>query len=245
MALHFRRGLRVLMYHKVSVDSVDRLTVTAEQLEQQLRWLQQRDYQFVTTAEVIAASMGKCELASRSVLATFDDAYDDTLQVAQPVLERCRARAIVFVPTAFVGKTSSWDANAAPLMSTAQLKKLADFGWELGWHSHQHFNYGTASADEIERDLRDSGEAFRAMGLGTVPALAYPYGGRPKEAVRRDAMYDRLRAHGLKIAFRIGGRINRLPLSARHPFELNRIGVRGDRSFGAFTWDMRFGRLLG
>ena len=36
----------------------------------------------------------------------------------------------------------------------------------------------------------------------------------------------------MRIAFRIGNRINRLPLRDR--FEINRLGVRGDRELGFF-----------
>lgn len=245
MALRFRRGLRVLMYHKVSAESVDRLTVTASQLERQLRWLQQQEFQFVTTTEVIEAIEGKREIPKRSVLVTFDDAYDNTLQIAQPVLDRCRVSAIVFVPTAFVGKSSAWDENAAPLMSASELEQLHSAGWELGWHSHQHRNYGESTADEIERDLKENREAFQYMGLKPVPAFAYPYGGRPSGPQQREQMYRSLNAAGVKLAFRIGGRIVRPPLPRQQRYELNRIGVRGDRSFGTFTWAMRFGRLLG
>ena len=51
-----------------------------------------------------------------------------------------------------------------------------------------------------------------------------------------------LRECGVRLAFRIGNRINRLPLA--DPFEIQRLSVRGDESFGAFQRRIRWGRLF-
>lgn len=238
-----RRGLRVLMYHKLSATRADALTVTTAQLEEQLRWLQRRDWQIVRLADVVRAIEGESPLPDRCVLITFDDGYLDTLQLAKPVLDRCGLCAAVFVPTAFVGQASTWDRDARPLMSGNDLRMLAAAGWEIGLHSHAHVSYATLDADRIERDARQNFAALGELGLTPVPALAYPYGHRPGRGTARAAMKTALQAAGVRIAFRIGNRINALPI--REAFEINRLDVRGDRSFAVFRRKMNWGRLIG
>jgi peptidoglycan/xylan/chitin deacetylase (PgdA/CDA1 family) len=229
-----RRGLRVLMYHKVSPATADELTVTAAQLDAQLRWLRAAGFQFVTAADLLRGG----PLPARPVLVTFDDAYVNTFAHAHPVLRALGVPAVVFVPTAFIGRTSAWDRDAQPLMDAAQLCALATDGWELGLHSHRHENYANLAPAQIAEDVRASFAAFAAHGLPVVPALAYPYGGRPRDGA---AMKAALREAGVRLAFRIGNRVNPLPLA--DPFEIHRLGSRGDASFGAFQRKVRWGRL--
>ena len=236
MRWFFRRGLRVLMHHKVSPDTADEHTVTAAQLERQLRWLRAEGFQFVTLADLLGAT-----LPARPVLVTFDDAYVDTLEVAQPVLRALGVPAVVFVPTAFVGQTSAWDRDARPLMDAGQLRALAADGFELALHSHRHENYAGLTAAQVADDVRASLAAFQRLGLSPASVLAYPYGGRPREAATRAAMKAALREGGVRLAFRVGNRMNPLPLA--DPFEIQRLSVRGDASFGAFQRRIRWGRL--
>ena len=236
MRWFFRRGLRVLMYHKVSPTACGALAVTAPQLEQQLRWLRDEGFRFVTVADVLRDA-----LPEWPVLVTFDDAYVDTQEHAQPVLRAFGVPAVVFVPTAFIGQTSSWDRDARPLMNVAQLRALAADGCELALHSHRHANYAALTAAQIADDVRESSSTFRQLDLPFVPALAYPYGGRPRAGAVRSAMKMAMRECGVKLAFRIGNRINRLPLA--DPFEIQRLGVRGDYSFGVFQRQIWWGRL--
>jgi peptidoglycan/xylan/chitin deacetylase (PgdA/CDA1 family) len=239
MRWSYRRGLRVLMYHRTSLATADEQTVTAAQLERQLRWLHERGFVFVTVEEVLRGS-----LPEWPVLVTFDDAYVSTLEVAAPVLRDLKVPGAIFVPTAFVGQTSSWDADARPLMDGPQLRTLASGGFEIGLHSHRHENYARYfDAAQVAEDVRASFTVLRELGISPVPALAYPYGGRPRDWSTLCAMKKELWQSGVHLAFRIGNRINEVPL--RDPFEIQRLSVRGDESFSSFQRKIRWGRLLG
>lgn len=237
-----RRGLRVLMYHRVSTTRADALTVTPAQLDAQVRWLQAEQYTFVRTTDVMRACDAGQRLPGNSVLLTFDDAYVDTLELAHPVLAARGVTAAVFVPTAYIGGASTWDREAHPLMNGTQLATLAAAGWELGLHSHRHLNYATTPAEQVFEDIRENLATFHALGLSPAPVLAYPYGRRPPGAARGQ-LHATLTAAGIRLGFRIGNRIN-APMP-RDRFELNRLDIRGDRSFAAFRRKMLWGRLLG
>lgn len=236
-----RRGLRVLMYHRVAAGAGDALTVTPEQLAAQLSWLRDQGFNFVTGNEVLRAAAGGRSLPAWPVLVTFDDAYLDTLEQAQPVLARLGVPAVVFVPTAFVGQANAWDGGGQPLMNVAQLRRIAGQGIELGLHSHRHVNYAELTPAQIAEDVRECLAAFAAWSLPFMPALAYPYGRRPAGAARA-ALPEALQALGVQAAFRIGNRINAWPL--RRPFEINRLGVRGDERFSAFQRKIYWGRIV-
>ena len=235
-----RRGLRVLMYHKVSLKTGDALTVTTAQLKSQLEWLRTEEFQFITCAALLAALETGKEISPRAVLVTFDDAYLDNYELALPLLQQLGVPAAIFIPTDYIGKTSSWDSDACPLMNAEQLRATVAQGFELGLHSHQHTNYRAMTAESLAHDVRACVATMRNLGLPYVSALSYPYGKRPKTAGDRSAMLDAFREAGVKAAFRIGNRINPLPLRDR--FEINRLGVRGDESLAAFRRKIKWGR---
>lgn len=229
------------MYHKLSATEVDELTVTPAQLEQQLAWVRAQGGVFLRMADVLRAIDGRVMLPRCPVLVTFDDAYLDTFEMARPVLKRLGIPAVVFVPTAFVGRTAAWDGNGRTLMNAAQLRELAADGWELGLHSHNHINYETASPSVLASDLQRCVAFFRRENLPWTPAIAYPYGRRPRGWEHRQQMLAEFRAHEVRLGFRIGNRVNPWPL--RDPFEINRLGARGDRTLEAFQRKFRWGRL--
>jgi peptidoglycan/xylan/chitin deacetylase (PgdA/CDA1 family) len=226
------------MYHRVSHTQGDALTVTCEQLETQLRWLHAEGFTFITGAQLLNAQRGGPALSPHSVLVTFDDAYVDTLTLAAPILMQQHAPAIVFVPTAYIEGTSQWDTVPQPLLSVAQLQALARNGWEIGYHSHQHANYAQLTSKQRVTDLEANATTLQP--LHPIAAFAYPYGKRPESRMEKKELYRAFKSKGIDVAFRIGNRINSLPL--RNEFEINRLGVRGDRSFSFFQRQLWWGR---
>lgn len=229
------------MYHKVTLGSGDALTVTRRQLEWQLDWLAGGGFGFVSLSQVLAWASGAGTLPPRPVLVTFDDAYLDTWEIARPVLGERGITATVFVPTAFIGGHSGWDAEPRPLMDVDRLRELAAAGWALGLHSHAHRNLRDLPSAEIAEDVSRCAAEFPRLGLPAAPVFAYPFGGRPRGGPELSVLREALSAVGVRLAFRIGGRVNKLPLA--DPLEVNRIGPRGDRSDGEFRRRIRWGRF--
>ncbi len=235
-------GLRVLMYHKFSTAEKDYLTVTAQQFDEQLAFLKNENYTFVKLSDVLKHLETGEKMPKNALLLTFDDAYVSQKAIAEPILKKYNATAAMFIPSAFVGNQSSWDDNAAPLLSVAELKKLDPSVWELGLHSHSHFNFKTALLEVILSDVYVNMYFFKEQKLTLTPALAYPYGAYPKTGKKSSDMMEGFDNWGVKAAFRIGNRVNRYPLSKK--YEIQRIDVRGTESFEDFMFKVRYGKLV-
>jgi len=179
---------------------------------------------------------------SDGILLTFDDAYLNNLEHAYPILKKHHARAIIFVPSAYVGQSSDWDIDAEPLMSVEQLRALDSEVFDLGLHTHTHRHFADLTIEEITQEVSQNIQFFEENQLDFVSALAYPYGGRPKDKSIKQQMTNALRQMGVLMAFRIGNRLNAWPLSNR--YEIQRIDVRGTDSMAVFKRKIKWGKVL-
>jgi peptidoglycan/xylan/chitin deacetylase (PgdA/CDA1 family) len=98
--------LRVLTYHRVdhpnSRPDLDPLLISAvpEQFDFQMKWLSKR-FDVVSVDDVLGFVGGCGKLPKRPMLITFDDAYQDFLTHAVPVLKKYSLPSVLFVPTAY------------------------------------------------------------------------------------------------------------------------------------------------
>lgn len=238
-----RTGLRVLMYHRV--DAVpDRATVTPEQLERHLGWLREQGYALVRLQDVVRYSDGGAPLPARPVLLTFDDGTADAHDLLLPLLRRLGAPAAVFVVPGFAGSEREYAGASRRFATASQLRALAEGGVELGLHTFEHVDLSARSPAEAADDVGRCARWLTGEGLPFQPAVAYPFGAYPrKDPERRAAFLAALRGAGVTVAFRIGNRVNPLPLPS--PLEVQRIEVRGDEPPWVFRWKVRRGRRKG
>jgi peptidoglycan/xylan/chitin deacetylase (PgdA/CDA1 family) len=235
-----RKGVRVLMYHKFSTELNDFLTVTIAQFEAQLAYLKSENYQFITAQNLLDFYINNKPLPSKPLLLTFDDGYVNNLELAYPILKKYDAKATIFIPTSFVGKTNKWDNGNDGIMSLEQLKSLDPSVFELALHSHEHRNYADLSVAEIASDVARNVAFFKQNNLNYTPVFAYPYGGRPENEIKIGMIYA-FNTFGIKAAFRIGNRVNSLKI--KYLYELNRIDMRGADGFWVFKWKVRVGKI--
>ncbi len=234
------RALRVLMYHRVSERAADRGTVPAAALERQIGWLRARAYALVRLEDVVAHARGGAPLPERAVLLTFDDGTADALDLLLPVLRRTAAPAAVFVVPGFAGSERRYDGALRRFLSAGEMRVLAGAGVAIGLHTFEHANLARLSPEEVERDVARCLDWLRAAEVPHAPALAFPYGAFPREERARGAFAEALRRAGVEVGFRIGNRVNSVPLRA--PLEIQRTEVRGDEPFWMFAWKVWRGR---
>lgn len=237
-----RRGLPILMYHKVSEHISDGLTLTVGQLDLQLMYLKEKGYRVISFKELKEFQAEGVGLPRKTVIITFDDAYQNFRERALPLLRKYNFTATVFVPVAYIGKTNIWDHGTDPIMTVDELRQLANRKEaEIGLHSFLHRSYGDMAPADMEEDLQNCYSTLTFHAIPFVKVLAYPYGGFPKKDLRlKGQMIDVFRKMNLDFALRIGNRINPWPLRA--PYEINRIDIKGSDSFFIFRTKLKKGR---
>lgn len=186
----WRLGLRrllaprisVLLYHRVSDDARDNLTVGVEQFDRQMELIS-RYCQSLSIDEVL-----DCAAVPRTrkplVCITFDDGYLDNYLNAAPILLRHGVPAAFFVSTGLIGTQGRFPHDVRrgnpviPLMDWDHLRALHAAGFVIGSHSVSHIDCAAESAERVRSELEQSrAHLRRELGLERV-IFAYPYGGR-------------------------------------------------------------------
>jgi peptidoglycan/xylan/chitin deacetylase (PgdA/CDA1 family) len=188
----------IFAYHAIGEcaegDDPHNLFVATASFADQMRHLAAR-YDVVSLQDLIENPGGP-----RRVAITFDDAYRNVLGNAVPILESYGFTATVFVPTAHLGGSNTWDPPSScdlGIMSTDELLEAAARGISFESHGHRHLDMALASPEEVRRDIRLSVGQLTEI-LGTPPRyLAYPYG-RSSAAARQVAAEE-----GFSAAFSI------------------------------------------
>jgi peptidoglycan/xylan/chitin deacetylase (PgdA/CDA1 family) len=237
-----RKGLPILMYHKVSEREVDGITISAEKLKRQFEFIHKKGYQTISFDDLAdAIRIGK-PLPKRPLILTFDDAYRNFLEQAVPLLKNYGFKATVFIPVGFIGKTNIWDKGSDPILNVTEIKELANTGSiEFGIHSYLHRNYAELDPAGMEKDLDLCIQTLGYHNIPFVRVLAYPYGGYPRKDPQLKAkMKELFRTSRLQFALRIGNGINRWPL--KDPYEVKRIDIKGTDNFYTFKTKLRKGR---
>ncbi|MFZ1429560.1 MAG: glycosyltransferase, partial [Geminicoccaceae bacterium] len=198
-----RRPVLVLAYHGIVDLRGDPLlepyAVPPAEFEAQLDVLLEHGCTFVSAEELLGSLQKGLGLPRRPVLLTFDDCYEDLLQVAAPMLRARGIPALAFAVSGLTGCTNVWDqrkgGRALRLLDAAGLAELARYGIEIGAHSRSHPDLTGLDEDALMDEL--AGEATE-LGDASLPRprfLAYPHG-RHNQTVRRAAA-----AAGFRLAF--------------------------------------------
>jgi len=175
----------VLCYHAVSASWPARLAISESLLAKQLGILAGRGFTGLTLVDA-ERRRAAGTLPARSLVVTFDDAYESTLR-AKPILDDLGFPATVFAVTSFPDSgrplswpgveewaRGAWSAEMTPLGWDA-LEALAGAGWEIGSHTATHPRLPDISDDALDEELGRSRETIAAR-LGNCSTIAYPYG---------------------------------------------------------------------
>lgn len=236
--------LRVLMYHKISADGQnDFLTVSTNNLKAQFDHLRTEGYSPVLLSEVIKFVRFGKPLPPKPVLITFDDGYRDNYTAMYPLLKQYGMKANIFLVPTFLQQQE----EEAPLPGVPDYLRISDIRnmdrqlVEFGLHSYDHQSYKTLSATEVDKDIVKTKAMLITLKVPFQPCLAFPYGAFPKRnPVKLHDFFNTLSNNNIVLAFRIGNRLNRLPL--KNPLLVQRLDIRGNDSFDKFVTLLRKGK---
>ena len=165
----------VLGYHSISEEpfsEAESLFVRPEELEAQIRMLQDEGYEFIFADEVSSFSLKK------RVCLTFDDGYKDNCTVLLPILEKYDVKATVFVAAGLLNFNERF-------MTMDELVELAESPLvSIGSHGMTHRDFQELSLKEIEEELMNSKRILSPLSHQEITCFAYPGGHYSKEAAR-------------------------------------------------------------
>jgi len=225
-----RAHTTVLLYHRVSDDLLDSITVGVEQFVRHLELLK-RSYDILDLQEFLDTRSKPRRRPA--VVLTFDDGYEDN-HVAAVILRRERIPATFFLSTGIVGSDRAFPHDVeklgrrVPALSWQQVRQMAGWGFRFGIHTAGHVNVGRAPLDQAEAEVRTAMADLRAQ-LGPAASdrwFAYPHG---KQSDITEQVRERLADWGVECCLSAYGGTNR---SKFNVLDVRRQGV-----------DCRFGLL--
>lgn len=179
--------LRILMFHSISRNPSDPHALAPDHFLQIIESL--AGFEVVSLEDGIQR-LGASKQLRKVVALTFDDAYEDFLVHALPILERHQYPATVFVPTGHLGGTAKWDSfdKTKRLMQWDDLVEIRKRNIAIASHSVNHMLLTECNECELEYELCASLNLLRERIGHVFPALSYPggsYGTRECEAARK------------------------------------------------------------
>ncbi|MBI1745701.1 MAG: polysaccharide deacetylase family protein [Acidobacteria bacterium] len=235
--------LAILAFHKIGEPPVDGwetwFYVPEETFAGYLRYLDENDWQIIDVSTLLNGLVDPNALPRRAALLTFDDGYRSMRQVALPWLRRFGYPAVLFVPTDFIGRQNSFDADSEPVEDICDwddLTELARGGVSIQSHGAAHHSFSNLPMAQRDEELQRSKAALESRLGQTVEIFSYPYGDGGKEPVLTRQALQRA---GYRAACLYGGGANLVPIA--DPFRLDRLAMgpdtdlasalrRGDRS---------------
>ena len=190
----------VLLYHHISKNSRNYITVTPETFEDQIRFLMENGYHAVTIQQMIDYVYHGGTLPDKPVCITFDDGYLSNYEYAYPILQKYGMTATVYAIGSSVGHDRFYGDTLfemTPHFSFAQAREMIASGvmdvqsHTYNMHQSALFEKGDKVRETIVPLEGESDEAYAQVLLSDIEqyndlakqelgrpftSLAYPQG---------------------------------------------------------------------
>lgn len=179
------RRLRVpiIMYHYISApptgaDSIRLdLSVSPENLRQQMGWLKEKGFTTITPDDLYAALTRGKRLPANPILLTFDDGYRDAYANAFPILKEFGFTGTFCVVSGFI------DSGNNEYLTWEQVKKMAKAGMSIQNQSRTHKSIEGRDHDWLVDQIVVPGDRIEAI-TGIRPRFfCYPSGDYDDNAI--------------------------------------------------------------
>ena len=225
----------VLLYHRVTDDVRNDLTVGIDQFNRQMTLLR-RHCGLLSLGEVLESNIIP-KSREPLVAVTFDDGYLDNYTNAAPILMRHGIPAAFFVSTGIIDTNGRFPHDVErrnphiPLMKWDHLRMMRQWGFTIGSHTAHHIDCAAETEEVVRSELAESRDALkRELGI-THPLLAYPYGGRQHMTPLRLELVKEAGYAGCLSAY---GATN---IGAVDPYNILRRGCHWEYSDRAFLFE--------
>lgn len=160
----------IMMYHNVDfTEELKSNTVSPQNFERQMAYLKDHRYHVLSFDELVQLTVSSQPLPRKSVVITFDDAYEDNYIYAFEILKKYGYPAIIFSPSDLIGQKGH--------LNWKQVSEMIKSGITFGSHSRFH-TYLPDLSVEKQRDeiIRSKKILEEHLGMA-VDYFAYPIGG--------------------------------------------------------------------
>lgn len=226
----------VLMYHHIADDNTSSSTITTKLFREQLSYLKQQGYRFITPAD-FKAFLGGASVPDKAVLVTFDDGYDSYYRLGLPIMKELEVPSINFIITSHLRQKHP---SGIPTLSAETIRTmLADTPLaKVGCHSdnlHGQADNGKGKpllvarltkdgrketeADyeaRIRKDITQCTDTLKELSPDTADIMAYPYGVFDKTSLKL------IRESGIRYGFTVAPGMT---TSSTDPYKLPRINA--------------------
>ena len=168
----------ILQYHHVSDSTPKSTSISPAQFEVHLQYLKDNNFTVVPLSELMNAIKKQQVLKDRTVAITFDDAYQDNVTYAKPLLDKFNYPYTIFVNPSII------ERGAKSYLSWSQLKALADEGVIIANHGYAHDSMARKPDDltqaqwltQYTKSLIASEKIIEEKTGQSWRYFAYPYG---------------------------------------------------------------------
>lgn len=207
-------GTIILCYHDVPKNvRLDDYGADQKSFINTIEYFKAHGYTFISLGELIEAKGGKKDLPEKTILLTFDDAYQSFYNFVYPMLAEYKISSTLAVATHWIGGGKP-DSIKHNLMSWDQIREVAESSYvDVISHSHdlhkgitynpqgnefaaavsRQFNAKTGKYEDtdayvkrIQKDLETSKKLLEEKTGQMVRAIAWPYG-RYNEIITKKA----------------------------------------------------------
>lgn len=224
--------IKVLAFHKLLPQfSFGSTNYSPDRFRRLLADLQDRGFRFRSPEDILQSANAD------NLLLTFDDGYRHLASLLPGLMENFDIKPLVFVPTAFIGRSNSWDYSSfiqkVPHLDRAEIREMADAGVRFGSHGHTHSPLDLQSEGEVANELVGSRDILEEITGREVRYLSYPFG-RSNRFVAEAA-----RKAGYLAAFTMA-----FPTPGDTDFARGRFCIYGFDSLGAVRRKLKGDRLV-
>ena len=168
----------ILQYHHVSDTTPKSTSISPAQFEVHLQYLKDHNFTVVPLSVIITAVKKQQPLPDKLVAITFDDAYQDNITFAKPLLNKFNYPYTIFVNPSMIQRTPT------SYLSWPQLKSLADEGVIIANHGDAHNSMARKPKTISEADWLAEYTQLLLKAENTIKEktgqswryFAYPYG---------------------------------------------------------------------
>lgn len=176
-----------LIYHQVTKTEPEtkyKIYTPSYKLEQHLKYLKMFGYTTITFQDYYRYREGLLPLykfPKKPIILTFDDGYEDNYTNLFPLLKKYRFKAVIFILGDRSIRFNKWDVDLgetpSPLLNSAQIQEMQDYGIEFGAHTNNHVNLTKINEEFYENEIGKCKDLLEKELNKPVLSFSYPYGG--------------------------------------------------------------------